>query len=461
MRQTHYVLVGACLVSLAIGYVAGGGRHSTPVKDGEKDKGRASSRTERTSGRDRGSRGEGTASEELLSTLLKGRNIQALSSSDLTDLVVDLSKYDSTLDPVTRARRNFQLQLLLSKLSPEQLEEAALVLAADPDYRRMGSLGSIIGAMTAKNPSQALAWAKEQKNSSMFVGQVIGAMAKDNPLEAADLYRSSLLDGSLSQNAYWEASFGLGGAVAKLGKNALLDFVDSLPRQQQSNVLSNSVRELPEGERLAMADEMYRRYKEGNVEEWSFKSTLSTLGSGDPAKLTEWMEKLPAGKDRAKILLGQATNISRMGESEAVNDWMRRAIAEMPGKEKELLQELRNSAYNNPADFATFAKLLPPSVEIKAADMKEYINNGYRGASSIVDMAGAVRDPEEKAVLVVDALNSIRTQIEERSDMPSMNATDYEILRNRLKTLNLTGDAAARVAEAFDAARDARPKPKE
>jgi len=462
MRQTHYVLVGACLVSLAIGYVAGGGDPPATTATDKKG-GPANPRAERSSARgDRGARGEGAASEEMLATLLKGRNVQALSSDELTGLIVDLSRYDSSLDPLTRARRNLQLQLLLSKLSPEQLQEAALALTKEPNSRRTGSLGTILGAMAAKSPSGAIEWAKSQENPSSFMGMIIGNMARENPVEAAELYQASLLDGTLGTGSSWEASFGVGSAMARLGGKPFLEFVDSLPRQQQSNILSNSIREVPEGERMALADEIYRRYKEGQIEEWNLKNSLSTLGSGDPAKLAEWMEKVPAGKERAKFMIAQASTLGRMGETRAVGEWMGKAIAEMPGREKELLEELRNSAYNSPSDFANFAKLLPPSVELKAADLKEFANDTiYNGPASAVDMAQALRDPAEQADLISGVLDTLRQQKEERSGPSRVNTADFAILKSRLKNLNLTGDDAARVNAALDAAMNATPKPKE
>jgi hypothetical protein len=55
-------------------------------------------------------------------------------------------------------------------------------------------------------------------------------MAEDDPMTAADLYRESLLDGTFSQSDGWQASHGIGMAMARLGKDALLDFMDSLPQ---------------------------------------------------------------------------------------------------------------------------------------------------------------------------------------------------------------------------------------
>lgn len=399
----------------------------------------------------------------MLAAVLKGRDIRSLSGSDLGDLVTDLTKRDPSLEPLARARRDLQLQLLLAKLSTEQLQEAAAVITADPAQLYTGSLGTFIGAMTARNPTAAMAWAKEQKNPGGFVGQVIAAMAKDHPQEAMDTYRSALLDGTMGTETWWEASFGVGSAVAKLGARQLLEFVDGIPRGQQSSVLANCTRDLPEGERVAMADEMYRRYQAGEIEEWGFRNSLSALGTADPAKLGQWLDKLPAGKDRARVMLDLATSGSRGGENSAMTrTWMSKAIADMPGNEKELLQQLRSSAFNNPSDFATFAEALPPSVEIKAADLMPFARNSLsRGPAALVDMARAIQDPAEQAELIVTTLDTFRTQTESSSNPPRMNGTDFEILRHRLRTLNLTGDAATRLADAFDAAKDARQKPKE
>jgi hypothetical protein len=71
---------------------------------------------------------------------------------------------------------------------------------------------------------------EDPKNTPGLLASVLGTMAEDDPMTAADLYRESLLDGTFSQSDGWQASHGIGMAMARVGKDALLDFMDSLPQ---------------------------------------------------------------------------------------------------------------------------------------------------------------------------------------------------------------------------------------
>lgn len=460
MRQIHYWIAGTCAISLGIGYLAGSNR-SPSSSAGESEKQAANPREARSTSRDRQSRE--SSGDELLAGILKGRSAKDLSDGELVKIVLQLSKYDSTQSPVARARQAYQLQMLLEKLPTSRLEQAAEAIAADPESKRNGGITTIMTALASKDPQRALAWARGQKNASSLLASVLGTMAKDDPMAAADIYREGLLDGTFGQYDGWQASYGIGSAMARLGKKPLLAFLDKLPQQQQGNILSNCFRELPEGERVEMIDDIYQRSKDGRLQDWSFKNIFSNAISSDPAQAEAWLAKMDPGKERASLELSTASSFSRNGDADKARDWMSRAIAQSPGKEKELLQEaVSQMAYSSPGDIAIFASLLPAGVELKAEDLKNQANNTlYRGFSGLAGLAGAIRDPTEQAQLIAGALEHFTESTEGNSNRSRMNDTDFEIFNRQVQTLHLTGENAARIEQALAAARKATPKPKE
>lgn len=452
MNRNHCLIAGSCVVCLGIGYFAGSGRETSPATQ-EKSSPVRAGRPGRTVSKDRQARD--SSGEEMLSSLLKGRTPQALSSEELVEIVVRLSKYDPSLDPVSRARQSYQLQLLLAKLSSTQLEDAAGAMAEDPASKRNGALNTIVGALTAKDARRALAWAKDQPNSSALLSGVLSRMAKDDPMAAADLYREGLMDGTFLQNDGWQASYGIGNAMAKLGKKPLLEFLDSLPRQQQDNLLSNTLGELPEGDRIAMMDEIHARTQEGLAESYHFKNLFSNMLLSSPDQALAWLEKMEPGRERADLELLRASKLSGSGDADAAKESMARAIAQVPGKEKELfLQAVNSMSYGNPRDLAQFSSMLPASAVITADDLKNQVSNSlYRGLGSLVDLAGAIQDPAEQSKLLVGALENFTKTASSNPRRKMVNETDYAIFERRLASLNLSGDNRRQVQDALAAAR--------
>ncbi|MBC8127844.1 MAG: hypothetical protein H8M99_11950 [Gloeobacteraceae cyanobacterium ES-bin-144] len=459
MTQTHWWIAGACIASLGLGYLAGSSRSS--AADSEKTRLAENPRATKFTSRDREAREK--SGDELLSGLLKGRNVNELSDEELVKILLQLSKYDPSQDSLTRARQNYQLQLLLQKLPTSRLEQALDALAADPDSKRYGGINTILTALVSKDPQGALAWAKTQKNAARLISTVIAAMAKDDPMAAAELYRNELLDGTLSTQDGWSASYSLGSAMAKLGKKPLMDFLDSLPQQQQGNLLSNCYRDLPESERLDMLDEIYHRSKDGRVNDWSFKSIFSNFVTSDLAQAETWLSKIDSEEERAKLEISAASSLTQNGNTDAAKEWMLRAISRSQGKEKELFAEtIQQMGYSRPSDIALFASLLPKGIEVRADDFKNLVQNmGYNGFSGLSDLAKAIKEPTEQTKLITDALNHFTTNTAESSQIARMNSTDFEILSNQLQKLNLTGDNAEQVQQALAAAQSAKPKARE
>lgn len=459
MKQGQYWIAGACIVSLGIGYLVGANRGSSAGSEGAPEQA-TQSRQGKSTSRERAAREN--SSDELLSSILKGRAAKDIPDAELVKILLQLSKYDATQNPVARARQNLQLQLLLEKLPTSRLEQAAEALAADPDSKRNGSTFTIVSAMASKDPQRALAWAKIQKNPSGMLASVLGAMAKDDPITAADLYREGLLDGTFKQNDGWNASYGIGTAMAKLGNKQLINFLDSLPQGQQGNMFSNCFPALPESDRPAMIDEMYQRSKDGRLRDYSFKYIFSSALNSNRPQAEAWLAKMEPGKERATLELSMASNFSRNGDPDAAREWMSRAIAQSAGEEKELLKEaVDQMGYNNPDDIAIFTSLLPQGIELLAEDLKnEARNSAYRGFSGLTGLARAIRNPDEQTKLITTALDSHASNTAESSDQSRLNATDFEIFTRQLRTLNLNAENAAKVEQSLTAARNARPKPR-
>ncbi len=444
---------------MGIGYVVGGIRGS---KTGGNDSADQVSHLQQSKSASRERQSRGRTGDELLSDILKGRSPQELGDDELVEIVQRLSKYDSTQSPMVRARQAYQLQLLLAKLPTARLEQAAAAIAADPESRRSGGLNTIVSAMAAKDPHRAMEWAKNQTNAPNLQASILATMAKDDPVSAAGIYRDGLLDGTFSQNDGWQASYGIAAAMARLGKAQLLDFIDSLPKQQQSNLFANSFRELPEGERSAMLDEIYQRSKDGSLQNYGFKSVFNNTISIDRAQAEAWLEKMEPGKERASIELSTANTLLRSGDADAAREWMARAISQSPGREKELLKEaVSQMSYSSSGDIAVFASLLPHGVELSADDLKSRANNlAYRGFSGLTGLAAAIRDPAEQAKLITGALDDLANKTVRSSEPSRMNAMDFEILTRQLRAFDLSGEYAAQVEASLAAARSAVPKPK-
>ena len=244
MIRTVPGIAGACILSIALGFLVGKG--SAPEAEESEAAGqirtlgreRISSRTERTRGGD---------STELLSTLLKGRGARDVPPAELAQIIGMLSKSDSDMDPLDRARRSYQLQMLLAQLSTSQLEEIATAATGDEEAKKSGAIRTILMELAGKDPDRAIDWAAQQENPSGLLSMVISQIADNDPDKASALFRKGLLDGTLEGNTIWQASQGISRAMAKLGALPLIDFMDTLPQRYRTSVIYSTMdaRKLP------------------------------------------------------------------------------------------------------------------------------------------------------------------------------------------------------------------------
>jgi hypothetical protein len=84
---------------------------------------------------------------------------------------------------------------------------------------------------------------------------------------------------------------------------------------------------------------------------------------------------------------------------------------------------------------------------------------GYGRASGLVDMAKTIRNPDEQAKLLTQAMDQAVQQFSSGNSGSRFNETDLRIFENRLATLNLTGDAGERVSASLAKVRESVTNP--
>ncbi|MGJ8642236.1 MAG: hypothetical protein ACSHX9_02415 [Luteolibacter sp.] len=446
MGKSRTFIAGACIVCIAIGYLVGKGGKAAASEDDSTIQASSLSRTRSTS---RESRSRSSGDDGLLGSLLAGRSASEIPASELAEIIARLSEHDPSLDALARARQSYQLQLLFAGLSADDLEEIAGLILSDPDAMKKGGVTGLISALSAIDTPRALAWASSQEDGGGLLSYVISTMAKDDPHGAADMLREALLEGNIEMNKMWSAAYGIAHSMGKLGALPLLEYADSLPNRQSVNMMYSAMRSLSDEEQIKYLDALYLRGKDSS---FPLQTAFSTVATSNSALLQEWVRGLPDGEEKTDLQMTGATRFLQNGDKDEAAEWFKSAIDSSPGREKELLVNSgQNMAYNNPEGFAYFASLLPAEVELTAKDLENVarssMSSGNAGFTAIAD---ALPNPEEKAKLIVSALESVS-----RMNNPnrSMNSTDFEILSRRIDAMGLRGENAEKVNTALNEAR--------
>lgn len=228
-----------------------------------------------------------------------------------------------------------------------------------------------------------------------------------------------------------------------------MKFLDTLPSNQQSNILSNSLRELPEADLLAVVDELYERKGKGSIRDYSFTNAVGQLMRTNPEKAKEWMERIPEGEERAKMQLSMAGNLVNSGKPGESVEMLRSAMAQSPGKEKEYFKQMMNNViYQNPELLPEMAKALPPGMELTADDFKDARQYfGWGQSSALIEIAKAIPNREEQAKMLTQNFEEAAKNLSQQQGGGGnrYNEVDFKIFENRLEALNFTGEAAAQV----------------
>lgn len=453
------MLAASAVLGLAIGYGIGRAGWSGSSPSGGKE---VQSEFSPSRQRDR-NRPERSAasSEEALSSLLKGRSIQSLSVQDIADLFEQQTNRDRNEDPVATARRNYQIQLLLSKLPTEMLAELSQKMLTT-DGKRSNQGYTVFNAWARRDWKEALQWAESDPKGSQWVGAAISALAVTDPGMAEDMLKKRMLNGEISDGRGYNAMYTVAQAKARMGKDAFLQFIDGLPAQQQSSMISSASRDLPEGELVAFLDELYQRKAGKNMDSWSYNNVLSELMRVDPAKAKAWIDKMEPGTERNNIEVGMVSNLASSGKMSESIEMMTQLVQRDPAKAKESIKQLVNQmSYQGPVAMAEIISALPKDIEMTAADFQNNMHMfGWGRSSSLVDMAKTIRSPDEQAKLLTQAMDQAAQQMTSGGGGGArFNETDLQIFENRLATLNLTGIASDSVSASLAKVREAVANP--
>jgi len=342
---------------------------------------------------------------------------------------------------------------MLAELSQEMLTS---------DGKRSNQGYTVFNAWARRDWKGALQWAESDPKGSQWVGAAISALAVTDPGMAEDMLKERMLSGEISDNRGYNAMYTVAQAKARLGKDAFLAFIEGLPAQQQSNMISSASRDLPEGELVAFLDELYQRKAGKNATSWSYNSVLNELMRVDPAKAKAWIDKMEPGVERNNIEVGLVSNLASSGKMSESIEMMNKLVERDPAKAKDAIKQLVNQmSYQGPVAMAEIISALPKDIEMTAEDYKGNMHMfGWGRSSSLVDMAKTIRNPEEQAKLLTQAMDQAAQQLGSSGGSGGrFNETDLRIFENRLATLNLTGDANEKVSASLAKVREAVANP--
>ncbi len=397
-----------------------------------------------------------TEDNTLLDSILGGRNISEIPPADLAALIGSLSRHDPGLDRLAQSRRYYQLQLLLTKLPAGALAELADAISSDPALRRQGGLPNLLTFLAGKDPGLALHWLSTHENSSEYYPAVISSIAREDPYKAANLFEKYLLDGTLTSSRLWIASNGIGSAMAKLGATPLLDFIDKLPENRQTDIAENAFQSLPASERILLLTEILKRNADGRTGNITLAPLFNTYLRLDQAGASEWFAKLPEGDGKETLRRSAAFSLIQSGEKEAAAEWVRGIFTSSPGKEIETLGNyIGGMVYLRPTDIPYYAALLPDGLEFTAKDFESIaMESVYSSIGGLTSIASAIRNPAEQAHLIAGTIDKL---VGDKGSHDTLNPADLEILSRRISTMGFTGENAALVNAALEAARNPKP----
>jgi len=443
------------VVGFLVGKNSGPGGERAPSKE---ERGRPGRDGESSRDRSRNG-GSGNSGDEMLSRFTGGRAIRSLSAADVTEIIRKNVNTDRNEDPVAAARRNYQLQLLLSQLPVGVLADASKLVMEDEKLRSSEGY-KVFNGWARRDWKAALEWADTAPGSSQYVGYALSALASTDPGQAAKLMSERLESGNFSD--LYLSGNNIGREYAKMGKDALMRYIETLPVSQQSNTLSNAIRDIPEGEMEGLVDELYARREKGN--DWSFSSSFSQFMKADPEKARAWLAKMEPGEEKAKLEISTGATMLRGNQNSEGLEMIRSALAQAPGKEKDLLrQTIMNTWYAGPEIYTQLADTLPAGVEMTAKDCASFGSSVSVGnGQNFVNVSKLIRSPTEKTQYLTNCLDQAVKRFESPSYGRGFNDVDLRMIETRLSSLNLTGDHAAQVNESFaklkEAAANARNK---
>lgn len=388
-----------------------------------------------------------SGANDVLADYLEGRAPAELTAEEAYQIIGPQLKdfpMDWSNDPVERARKNYQFELLASKLPLDVIEQ---VMDLGREKRANPyMLAQWFGAYVGRNPDRAMEWADRQPDSKEWRGTAILRLASSDPDLAVKLYGQEMLTGA-SRNTLQGVPSRLVKEYGKRGSAALFRMVDSMPGNETNNLIFGGWEALPEEEKPAFLAEIRKRAEAGQPEYQYYQNNLKLArAESHPEELREWMETMPPQSQADTALKLAARQIGR-GKTEAAKEYLRTAMNAVPGAEKDLVNASSNLYYNNPDLFTMMVEMLPEDQKLTLEDARKWGAIHGRPLAAL-DMAVYIGSPEDRATYVASAFASM-----DNSGLRKANAADFEILSKRLNALGLTGEAADRAHTALEDAR--------
>ena len=395
-----------------------------------------------------------------LSRFDEGRQLQKLSVTEACQLLRDVPP---TGDPLAQARRSYEIQLLLSQLPLEVLQEVAKALAGDSKTPK-GLVQTVINAWASRDWKHALEWADGSPQNRQWVGAALEALAAIDPEAAGEAVSQRLGNGrmSLNNNSEYEILADISRKLAKLGGDALMRFLNTLGEMEQVNLLASSANELPEADLVALAEKLYEQTKGGKVTNRMLNEVIDQMALRHSATARKWLEELTSGDSGVEFTMSAATRLAYINEPGGAKELLQCAIKASPGQEKEFFKRMIAPGICNSPILADLASALPPDVELVADDYCLYQQVFlWPMGTAFVDLAKTIRNPQDQANFLVGALDHLAEGSSQGSGPRySINEVDYRKFQQSLSTLNLTGENAERVQAAMAKAREATtPRP--
>jgi hypothetical protein len=440
-------------MGIAIGFLIGRNTHESSAAEQAESRAPRKRSAEASGGqRDRNGRIQSDG-EELLNRFTRGKSVQSLSAADVTEIIRANVNTDPNEDPLAAAKRNFQLQLLLSKLPVGTLGEVTRQVMGD-DKLRTAEGYKIFGVWANRDWKAAFEWAEAEPKGNRWAGQALSVLAATDPGLATQLMSERML--SWKGNDGFSLSYGIGRAHARMGTDALMQFVEGLPVSEQSNVLINSVRDLPEGELLAMVERLHEKKGRDGMQDYVFNNAFSELVKSNPEKARAWLDTFPPGEEKATMELTVVGYLANTGKADEAVAYMTSVMASVPGKEKDYLKRIfRDSQGTDPEMIAKLADTLPPGVEMTAADFGESGNFGYGNRTGFINNALLIRDSGEKVKYLTGVFDKASENASQGKYGGGFNDADFRILESRLASLKLSPDEQRTLTTSLQKYRDA------
>lgn len=450
MKYSVWWMIGIAVLCTGVGYTIGS-IASTNESAGKLKEPPLSA--ERTTNQRRLERG-GNAGEELLASLLGGRSLHEWSTEELADLVKKLCDPGNEKNALVTARRNYELQLLIGKLSIDQLKAVAEMQDGDPMVSgRFGKpLRLLVSAMAEKDWHDAMEWAGSQPSSSHLEVIVLSSLASTDRWMAAEIFQGKVISGEFAMSNFWFAGSSISNEIAKEGASAFFGFLERLPASMQTQMLSFSVMGVPEQDRQSVLDEVWKRVENKSLQEWSMSNVVGNMYSVDPEMTSEWVRQMDDGPQKSKVAMQLASSLRRLGNEADAREWMQEAFEQRRGEEKAFFQEsLQEMGYNDPKGLVILSEMLPKEMEITAEDLKNYSSNSL-GSGSLASLASVLKSSDERTKLILDVLG--RYEQKDSWLRRQTNETDLKILEGQLKSLNLSIEQSEQVQVALGQAKE-------